>query len=108
LTALTSEFPALVPFVQAAATSVGMSSGIYEPMMSNSDHYNFARHGIPALRLVAGFDRPQSNIRHILTRNDTADKVEPAELQAAARLTATLLAQALTAEDAEIAALGRR
>ena len=73
--------------------------------MQNSDHYNFARHGIPALRLVTGFNRPQCNVRHILTGADTRDKVAPSELASAARLTAALLWQALNAGDEEIAAL---
>ena len=105
LTALTSEFPRLEAFVRDAAGAAGVTLGTYAPLMSNSDHYNFARHGIPALRLVAGFDRPECNIRHILTRGDTRDKVAPAELAAAARLTAALLARALTAGDDEMTGL---
>lgn len=105
LTALTSEFAGLDRFVQAAAAQVGMTLPTYRPLMSNSDHYNFARHGIPALRLVAGFDNPTSNIRHILTSADTRDKVAPGELKSAAILTAALAWSALNATDAEIAAL---
>ena len=105
LTALTSEFPPLDPFVRDTAAAAGFSLGTYAPMMANSDHFNFARHGIPAFRLVAGFDRPQSNIQHILTRGDTREKVQPTELAAAARLTAVLLARALTASDEELADL---
>jgi Zn-dependent M28 family amino/carboxypeptidase len=102
---LTSEFPRLDSFVLQAAKQSGIALKTHQPMMQNSDHYNFARHGIPALRLVAGFNRPQCNIRHILTGADTRDKVAPTELATAARLTATLLWQALNAEEAEIAAL---
>lgn len=105
LTALTSEFPRLESFVRDTAAAAGMPLATYAPMMANSDHFNFARHGIPALRLVAGFDRPQSNIKYILTRGDTRDKVTAAEMTAAARLTATLLARALTASDEDMAAL---
>jgi Zn-dependent M28 family amino/carboxypeptidase len=74
-------------------------------MMSNSDHYNFARHGIPALRLVAGFGRPESNIRYILTREDTRNKVDEAQLRAAARVATTLVWHALTMSDEEARAL---
>ncbi len=105
LTALTSEFPRLDAFVRDAAAAAGVALGTYAPMMANSDHYNFALHGIPALRLVAGFDRPQCNVRHILTRGDNREKVAPAELAAAARLTAALLVRALTAGDEELAGL---
>lgn len=99
LTALTSEFPALDSFVQESAASVGAAVGTHLPMMANSDHFNFARHGVPALRLVAGFERPESNVRHILTGADTRDKVAPGELQGAARLAASLVWQGLTATD---------
>jgi aminopeptidase YwaD len=87
---------------------VGMALNTYEPMMSNSDHYNFARHGIPALRLVAGFDRPESNIKYILTRSDTRDKVDISHLRSAAMMTAALLGRALTASDADMASLRQR
>jgi len=102
LTALTSEFPRLETFVRATAAAAGMTVGTYAPLMGNSDHFNFARHGIPALRLVAGFDRPDCNIKHILTRGDTREKVAPGEMEDAARLTAALLARALTASDEEM------
>lgn len=105
LTALTSEFPRLDSFVQQAAKQSGITLNTHQPLMQNSDHYNFACHGIPALRLVAGFNRPQCNIRHILTGADTRDRVAPTELANAARFTATLLWQALNADDAVIAGL---
>jgi aminopeptidase YwaD len=105
LTALTSEFPRLDEFATLAAADVSVSLDSYRPMMANSDHYNFARHGIPALRLVAGFDRPQCNIRHILTSGDTREKVALDELRGAARAAAGILWRALTASDEEIARL---
>jgi Zn-dependent M28 family amino/carboxypeptidase len=108
LTALTSEFPRLETFVRDTAAAAGIPVGTYAPLMGNSDHFNFARHGIPALRLVAGFDRPDCNIKHILTRGDTRDKVAPGELENAARLTAALLARALTASDADMAGLTQK
>jgi Zn-dependent M28 family amino/carboxypeptidase len=107
LTALTSEFPALGKFVQESAAAVGMPVGIHLPMMANSDHFNFARHGVPALRLVAGFERPECNVRHILTGADTRDKVAPGELQDAARLAAALVWRGLTAADEELQRLKR-
>jgi hypothetical protein len=91
LTALTSEFAELPPLVRAASADSGIDVGIHEPMMSNSDHYNFARHGIPALRLVAGFDDAACNVRHILTQGDTREKVSLAEMRAAARYAAALV-----------------
>ena len=75
--------------------------------MTNSDHANFAAKGIPALRLVAGFDEQQSQLRHVLTAADTRDKVAPMELHAAAQVAAAITWQALNADAAELAALRR-
>ena len=66
--------------------------------MPNSDHANFARRGIPALRLVAGFDEPDSRLRYLLTPGDTLDKIAPSELKLAALLTAEIVLKALTAD----------
>jgi aminopeptidase YwaD len=108
LTALTSEFPALDAFVLTAAASAEIELATYRPLMQNSDHYNFAHWGIPALRLVAGFNRPTANVRHILTAADTRDKVAFPQLLTAAKLTAALLWQALTASDAQMTLLRDR
>ena len=108
LSALTSEFPQLDAFVRDFARAQSIDLGTYLPTMSNSDHYNFARHGIPALRLVAGFDTPESNIRYILTRGDTRDKVERTDLEAATRTAAKLVWRGLTMSDAEASALRKR
>ena len=64
------------------------------PLMQNSDHANFALAGIPALRLVAGFDEPNANLRYVLTAADTRDKVSRAELVQAATLAADIVAAA--------------
>lgn len=48
--------------------------------MVNSDHANFAAHGVPALRLIAGFNEPQSNVSRLLTAADTRALVSPPEL----------------------------
>jgi hypothetical protein len=103
LTALTSDFPGFDAFVRQAATDARMPLNTYQPRMPNSDHYNFARLGIPAMRLVAGFEELDSNVKYVLTPGDTRDKVKPPELTAAARLTAALVLRALSASDEEIA-----
>ena len=105
LTALTTEFERLDAWVRRVSDEARLDIGTYLPTMSNSDHFNFAQHGIPALRLVAGFDNPDSNIRYILTRGDTRDRVGRADLTSAARSAATLVWRALTATEAELAAL---
>ncbi len=108
LTALTSGFAGLEPFVTQTTRAIGLPVACHRPLMANSDHANFAAHGIPALRLVAGFDRPRSGVRHILTAQDTRDQVAPAELKSAALVAGALLWRALGAGEAEVAGWGRR
>jgi aminopeptidase YwaD len=72
--------------------------------MPNSDHANFALAGIPALRLVAGFDEPAANLRYVLTPADTRDKVEAGELVRSAVLAAAIVAAACDADPREVAA----
>ena len=64
----------------------------------NSDHGNFARAGIPALRLVAGFADPDAATRYVLTPLDTRDQVSVDTLTTAARLTHALIVHALDAD----------
>jgi hypothetical protein len=99
LTALTSGFPALGGFVRDAAEAAGFSLGVHLPLMTNSDHANFAAHGIPALRLLAGFDEPGCNLRHLLTGADTRLLTNVRELKAATLTAGAVLWQALAAED---------
>jgi Iap family predicted aminopeptidase len=97
LTALTSGFADLDPFLHEASAAVGIPIATFRPLMANSDHYHFARHGIPAFRLVAGFDDPASMMRYLLTPADTLDKVAPGELKTAAMLCAELALRACAA-----------
>lgn len=97
LTALTSGFPGLAPLVRDAGTLAGVPVGIHQALMPNSDHANFAAAGVPALRLLAGFDRPLSRVRHILSAQDRVDVVEESELRTALRVTCALAAQGLSA-----------
>ena len=94
LTALTSDFPALESWLLERAAVHRARLGAHRPLMANSDHYNFARAGVPAARLVAGFGEPQSNLRYVLTPADTRDKVRAADLAAAAALTTRLVEDA--------------
>ena len=98
MTALCSGFPAVAAFVRRVSGAAGLPVGGFLPLMTNSDHANFAAHGIPALRLVAGFDEPESNLRHVLTAADTRDKVTMAELRVAALVAASLTWDALTTD----------
>lgn len=95
LTALCSEDLRLASYVSRVTRESGHGIETFLPLMTNSDHANFAAAGIPALRLVAGFDKPTSDIRHVLTAADTRDKVRPGELCSAALASVALLWEAL-------------
>ena len=101
LAALTSGYSGVEPFVLRVAEANGLGVRTVRPLMTNSDHANFAQAGIPALRLVAGFDDPAANLRVVLTPADTRDKVGQGELRAATLFTAALVAAACNADPAE-------
>jgi aminopeptidase YwaD len=96
LTALVSESARMEALTHSASRLSGVAVATHWPLMENSDHANFHRAGIPALRLIAGFDRPASRVRHILSAQDTRDKVRPAELTQAAIVAAAMALVALT------------
>ena len=108
LTALLSDFPALEPYVQTAASAAGVSVDTWLPLMPNSDHANFAKHGIPAFRLVAGFNKPDSRVNNILSPGDVRGIIQESELRQALKVTCALGKVALQMSDAELDALARR
>lgn len=93
---LTSGFEELDGFVDTVGAEVGLDIRPYRPLMRNSDHYNFVRRGIPALRMVAGFDEPEAGARYLLTSADRRDKVPAAELKMGAMAAAETVWRALT------------
>ncbi|MCC8428744.1 M28 family metallopeptidase [Reyranella aquatilis] len=103
LAALTSGFAGVEPFLLGVAEANGQSLRTVRPLMTNSDHANFATGGIPAIRLVAGFDDPNAHLRVVLTPADTRDKVAQSELRQATLLTAALVAAACNADPDEAA-----
>ena len=103
LAALSSGYAGVEPFLLAVAEANGQSLRAVRPLMTNSDHANFALGGIPAIRLVAGFDDPAAHLRVVLTPADTRDKVAQSELRQATLLTAALVAAACNADPAEAA-----
>ncbi len=105
LTALTSGFPRLGAFAQAAAAASGYELGVHLPLMSNSDHANFAAWGIPAMRLIAGFDEPQSALRLLLSAADRRELVRRDELTEATLAAGAVLWGAMTAPEAILADL---
>ena len=108
LTALTSGFERLDAWVKDTASRAGLPIATHLPLMANSDHANFAAHGIPALRLITGFNAPDSHLRLLLTAADTRDKVRPDELDQALKLASALTWWALTADDATLSSLAAR
>jgi hypothetical protein len=101
LTALTSGFVGLEPFLLYEAERAGVPLNLFRPLQINSDHANFAQAGIPAFRLVAGFNDPAAATRFVLTPEDNRDKVAFDELMAAARLVNAITSRALDATPAE-------
>jgi aminopeptidase YwaD len=101
LTAMTSGYAGLEPFLLEVAAANGEALRCVRPLMMNSDHGNFAVAGVPAFRLVAGYDDPLANTRFVLTSADTRDKVARAELTAAALLSAAVVLAACDAAEAE-------
>jgi hypothetical protein len=108
LTALISDFPLLEGFVQTSATLADVPVATCLPLMPNSDHANFARHGIPALRLVAGFDRPESRVNNILSAGDVPAIALESELRQALRATCAMLWTGLISSASALAKLAQR
>ena len=94
-TCLTSGFAALDGFVASAAAARGLDIATWRPLLQNSDHFNFAERGIPALRLIAGFNDPDAGARYLLTEADTAGRVSADELRRGAEIAAALVRAAL-------------
>jgi len=104
LTALNSGFRAIEPFLLSQAEQARVPLGLYRPLQMNSDHGNFAIAGIPAFRLVAGFNDFAAATRFVLTAEDTRDKLNADALYRAFRLTRQIVASALSAPSAEVSA----
>ena len=84
------------------AAGIGQKLEAHRPLMQNSDHYNFARHGIPAARLVAGFNKPNSNLKYVLTPADNRDKIDSVDMAHATQLTARLVLAACNAKTLDL------
>ena len=106
VTALTSGFAKLDEWTGKVAAAERLPLATHLPLMANSDHANFAAHGIPAVRLIAGFGDPASALRLLLTAADTRDKVRSEELDRALHVARALVWQALTADEATLHTLG--
>ena len=94
---LTSGYDELERFAAGAGTRAGVSFQFHRPLLRNSDHFNFAEAGIPALRLVAGFDDPRAGARLILTGADRVGAVPMDELKHGVLAAGSLVWSGLTA-----------
>lgn len=108
LTALTSDFPRLGLLVERAGSAADLHIDSYLPLMANSDHANFAVRGIPAMRLLAGFNRPSSRVNNILSAGDRVPVVHEDELRRALRATLALAWLGLEASTTELDSLAVR
>ncbi|MEZ5654203.1 MAG: M28 family peptidase [Burkholderiaceae bacterium] len=89
--AMTSGFAMLETVARTAGSATGIDLQIHSPLLKNSDHYEFARVGIPAMRLIAGFGETEGRLRYVLTGRDRRDLVSENELAMARRLTETMI-----------------
>ena len=80
-----SGFAELTELVAQASASSAIGADLHLPLVRNSDHYNFAVAGIPAVRIVAGFGDREACLRYVLTEGDRRDLVSAHELERAAR-----------------------
>lgn len=102
LTALTSGFAGLEPFLLRQSAEADVPLGLFRPLQTNSDHANFAQAGIPAFRLVAGFAEHFADTRLVLTPRDRRDLVPIAELERAADLATRITFAAMQADPDEV------
>jgi hypothetical protein len=96
LTALTSGFDEISSVVMKVSSTRGRNIRTFSKILENSDHFNFVRRGVPAVRLIAGFDEPEARTRYLLTEGDRRDKVESVELKSATVIAAAIVWEALT------------
>lgn len=98
-----SGFAGLAELVAAASATADVAADVHLPLVRNSDHYNFADAGIPAVRVVAGFGDPEASLRHVLTEGDTRALISAGELARSARLATAMTLLAAQADKDDVA-----
>lgn len=68
------------------------------PLLANSDHHVFQEHRRPAIRLVRGYERPQSEVRFILTEQDRKQRVDLQEIAETCVIAAVLAVSSCESE----------
>jgi hypothetical protein len=89
--ALTGGHPSVEALVGRVSAVRGVPIDVVPQPLANSDHYSFQAAGIPALRLMSGYDDPESSTRYLLTSRDRRDLVDANRLKDAAVLATTLV-----------------
>jgi Zn-dependent M28 family amino/carboxypeptidase len=92
---LTASDPLIAELLTEASALGGTPIHQIPAYTSNSDHYNFLEAGIPAVRLIGGYNDETAKSRLLLTEADNREGVEPLELRHAAITTAMITWQAL-------------
>lgn len=95
---LTAGNPRILELLRRASRAGGTPVQPIYAYTSNSDHFNFLEAGIPAVRLIGGYNDDAATSRLLLTAADTRHRVEPLDLRHGAMVTATIALEALTGE----------
>lgn len=86
LSALIGEMDDVGKFVERHSRNCELPVDLIRPVMANSDHYNFFMAGIPAFRLIAGYEDPGAETRFLLTPADTRARIDMDRYMVAVKL----------------------
>ncbi|GAC1419031.1 MAG: M28 family metallopeptidase [Candidatus Velthaea sp.] len=102
LSALISEMNDVGDFIAHTTAGAALPVDLVQPVLGNSDHYNFFLGGIPSFRLIAGYEDENAATRFLLTPADTRALVDLAQLAVSTAIAGTI-ALAACAHDGPIA-----
>jgi len=94
LSALIGEMDDVGRFVERHSRDCPLPVDLIRPVMANSDHYNFFMAGIPAFRLIAGYEDPGAETRFLLTPADTRARIDMDRYMIAVKLAGRLAYEA--------------
>lgn len=92
---LTAGNPLILELLRRASELGGTPVHPVYAHTTNSDHANFLAAGIPAVRLIGGYNDEAAGSRLLLTASDTRHRVEPLDLKHGAIVTALVTLSAL-------------
>lgn len=92
---LTAGDPLILDLLRTASRIGGTPVHPIYAHTTNSDHANFLEAGIPAVRLIGGYNDESAGSRLLLTASDTRHRVEPLDLKHGAIVTALVTLAAL-------------